>query len=410
MLHSQKAKKRMCLSKRGRRSRHRPTRSIVWIGLIGLIACGVALSTAESLLADPGPSDSPQKSLATQPTTNNAGHPSTNPSPAFQSGKNDTRVDRIGKTVDCGILRDAATVLEQPSEKAHAYLAVARCTLVNQCAPLLSSILNDEGDAKRRHDDAEALVGLTRAGLADLDQVSRLLAAMTDDAHEAPADTIQDRLEMLRAFAQMFQALGSGISAAELSADLRNKLIAACHGLAPYLDDVEPGIVAAAKFYQGHAYRLAGRADRTLQVMLPVLSEPVFLRIGFLARLERCRALADREQFAAGLVLCLRLETLAETWFDDEEPGIMKAAVTGSRAVRVRTLQQWALHLDNTDEKKQAEVMRRQARELLTAATSQPQPASLDLDESIPGLPIWSAKPTKMPDMPQPANDGLIKI
>jgi hypothetical protein len=260
-------------------------------------------------------------------------------------------------------------------------LELARCLLVVQSAPLLSAELRRPGEG------GERLSGVAKQGLSAIEAASMLLK----EAGEAiPADQVgqvQDRLDLLRAFGELFAALGEGCD----SAEGRARLIDACGEVAIYLDDSDGAIVESAKLWQGAAYRRAGRPERALQVLRPTLTSPVSPDIGFWARLERCRALADRGGYAAAVALSLRLSARTEGWFEGRGPQARADAEYTLRQMRIELLRGWARRLRESGEAKQAGELEARAAQLADEGGASAARRWLALDSAIAGTQEWAA-------------------
>lgn len=249
----------------------------------------------------------------------------------------------------CETYYDRVRQAADPLDEAAASISAARCVLVERCAEPLSFLL---------HGDADRCVQLA----AHAAEAKRLLnEATTTLAKVELGDDVMFELEscieQLLAFAEMFAALADTPNAPDEKG--RKQLMDACIGLSLFLDDPRAGVVEASRLWQGAAYRRAGRPDRALQVLRPALTTPKSPRIGLLARVERCRALADRKEYAAALALAARLARRAEVWFEAEDDRVRQRAVDTLRLLRVELLRQWARQLrddGHEDRAKQAEA------------------------------------------------------
>jgi hypothetical protein len=296
-----------------------------------------------------------------------------------------------------GSLEEEIAAASAPLDKAQACLAAARHKLANQCAPLLLAICAGAFDAEQ----AEKLGQCAAEGLAYLDRASAVRSRLADQAEGDILIRLEDRTDMLRAFGAMFSALARDPS----SEAPRMHVLNACNGLAVYLDDDNAKLAESAKLWLGIAYRLAGRPERSLQVLGPTLTMPAEPRIGLLARLQRCLALGDRGDYVAGIALCLRLGVRVEAWFADEHWATRKQAADTVRFTRIELLRGWAAELRAQGQDEQAEAVAHQADELIG---SEPYPPSADrrlrLTEAIAGLPGWGSvsRHTTTRDAPSP--------
>ena len=212
---------------------------------------------------------------------------------------------------------------DAPIERANAGLAAAQCLLTRTSAPILTRLVAVQSV---RRDD---LLRCSDESLKLIESASREL-----DAAELDDDEKYEKLEALdrlRAFAEMFAALAADPDAD----DTKRRLTDACIGLALYADDPREQIVESAKLWQAVAYRLAGKPDRALQVLRPVLETPSARTIGFYSRVTRCRALADRQDYAAAIALALRLEPRVDAWFDDRDRTTRKFVADSMRWLKI---------------------------------------------------------------------------
>ncbi len=296
----------------------------------------------------------------------------------------------------CGALDDAITSATTAVEECEACVAAARCVLVTRCGPLLSRRC-----LAAREDDG-ALVEVTGEGLALLDRAAEALGRTGDDADETVTSEMKDRIGLLRAFGRLFAAMGRDAT----TGASKKTILSACGGLSVYLDDENPGVVASAKLWMAAGYRMAGRPERTLQVIRLNLATPANARIDLLSRLERYRALGDQGEYAAALALCLRIEHRLESWFDDE--ATRQLAAESVRFARVELHRAWAAKLRKTamaDRAKQAEA---DAAKLIGSDSYPPRPEDLlGTDKAIHGLPDWvplRTMPTTQTAKETPAN------
>lgn len=230
------------------------------------------------------------------------------------------------------------------------YLSAANRILTIEIAPALSRELCEDRSSR------DELGRIARMAEQHLVEARRELAKLADSNAR---DALEAELDQLTSFATLFASLGS------LTDDpaAQNRVVAACGDLAAWFDIEDKRIAESAKLWQGAAYRRAGRSDRALQVLRPVLVEPASPVIGYWARLERARALGDEKRFAAGVALCLRLERLTSTWFKEGSEEHAAAWRTG-RQVRAALLNQWAKQLKAQGRDRAASAAETKAREL----------------------------------------------
>jgi tetratricopeptide (TPR) repeat protein len=279
------------------------------------------------------------------------------------------------------------TAVEQaktPEDKASAYVALAQDILVSRCAPGLSALVccPDASNTELSVLVDEALAAAQSAGkLADGKDVS-------PDAQLS----IKERAELLDTFGKLFRAMTNSSMEAALS---RDALLDACGDLAGYFDDPNDAVVESAKFWQGAAYRRAGRADRALAVLRPAIAAPEARRLGLLGRLQRCLALGDKQNYDAAIALCLKLEARVDAWFEDESPAEQKKAQDSARWVRITLLRGWSEQLKKAGEAKHANELIAEADKLLAGDPYPPPPERwLGFSATIEGLGEWKLNPT----------------
>ena len=280
------------------------------------------------------------------------------------------------------------------SERIRAALAVARCVLAVESAPALSSLIYES------HFDGRKLAKIVSRARSRIKIASGELDRLPADFDEDTRATFEDRIDMLRAFADTFAAL----AVADGSSKANQKLTEASVGLAIYADDPEPGIVESAKLWQGVAYRAAGRPDRALRLLRPALGSLSSNRADLMARMERCRALADRGQFIAAISLAMKLERqAAEVLAEDKD--LLKSATETFRWIRVRIMRRWAAELRERGKIAEAKDVEQTAGDVLgDLHESHSVDRRLNLTEAIGGNP--EPAPENTPDSPEGGKDA----
>lgn len=275
----------------------------------------------------------------------------------------------------CRMWRSRLDAADTPDARRIASIALAECLLERRCAPSLTAELTE-----RPYDRA--------ALLQTLREVVTLLESPADDGapSEEKTDPGRDRVQMLRAFAETFRAIADN----DDSEASRKALTSACVELAIYTDDEDEGIAAAATLWQAAAYRRAGRADRTLQMMWPALGRSDGSIIDYFGRLERCRALADAERYVAAITLSIKIEGKVDEWMIDTPREVRLAARQTARETRAAIYRRWSAALAKQGHAKQAAAARGKADELGNPADNT-MPNSLQLDTTIAPLPSIAA-------------------
>jgi hypothetical protein len=316
---------------------HRPAKlrlSIVNITCPMIIVFALALETS---IAEPDVSTRPAQPTSSQATEE----------PAKDS-------------VSCEALEAKAADAEKPAERCQAALDAARCILESQCSMALTQEL-----CEAKGEEAGLREAASRV-LTHLASAKKTLEEAGVD--EDRAEEVRSCIEILRTFATVFQSLGN----VPTTGPARDELLAACSALAEYFDDPRGGVGEAAKLWQGVAYRRGGRSERALQVLRPMLSVPVARRIGLWTRLERCRALGDKGDYAAALALALRLSARVDAWFEEEDATTRRQAADSVRWVRIALIRDWARRLEKDGMPERAKEADEDADRLLGSDTWPP--------------------------------------
>ena len=290
----------------------------------------------------------------------------------------------------CQALIRAATGAATPLDKAQLALAAARCAIVRQCAGPLSLELNGLTT------DRAALAKAATDGKKYLDIAADALGRLPADVDETRRRTLQDRIDMLRAFADVFLALAQRAGSPSAPADsddaaqTAKRLTDACVGLAVFVDDPNPGIAQSAKLWQGVAYRQAGRPDRTLNLLLPAIASLRSSRVDFFIRLERCRALSNKRLFIAALSLVMKLEKRVNVWLASEDQQARTRAADSLRSLHADILRRWAVDLRTSGHEDRAKAAEAEMQRVLG---DRGEAARIDqlltLDRTVAGLPAW---------------------
>jgi hypothetical protein len=275
-------------------------------------------------------------------------------------------------------LKGAIATHDSAVDRARLALNTAQRILVEETSPHLLEIVargRTEPALQPMLDDAEKCMALAEEDLG----IERT------DANRA----VRERIDLLRAFAGVFRGLSTPLPttmADDGTSDARSKLLRACGELALYLDDPSAAIVESARLWQAVAYRLAGKPDRTIQVVRPFLKRPKTPDISLYSRLQRCLALGDQGHHEAGILLSLRLLGRLERWFGGDEASLEQAR-RSVNDVRIRLLKAWAEQVRRGGHEADAEQIEKQVSEALG---EDKYPFALDemlpLSKSIAGL------------------------
>ncbi|MCA9254663.1 MAG: hypothetical protein KDA33_03455 [Phycisphaerales bacterium] len=264
-----------------------------------------------------------------------------------------------------------------PEARRMATIALAECLINKAAAPgLTAELLGD-----RSHRSA------LKAGL---DEAAGLLKSDAVAIPSAESETLASqkrRVELLRAFLQVFQA----IVAADGSEASNDALMSACVELAIYTDNANDEIVSAAKLWQAAAYRRAGRSDRTLQMMRPALGRSNGVAADFYARIERCYALADAGQFVGALALAAKIDGRIDEWMIAAPQATRVSARRTATMTRVSLYRRWSAALAKDGFDARAAEAAKSATELETTITDDSH-AGLALENAIAELPAIDTK------------------
>lgn len=260
----------------------------------------------------------------------------------------------------------ATTQSQQLTKAQETGLREAERLISQACAGPLSDELC--GDPSHRAE----LANQARAGLKAIET----LGISAEDEGDATA-----RIHRLQSFGELFACLGE-LNDSEKS---KSNLISAAGSLAAYLDDSNPQIAESAKLWQGVAYRRAGKPDRALQVLRPVLTKPEVAVTGFWFRVERCRALGDQGDPAGGIALCLRLEKRVNEWFDEDHQAQRTQALNTLKIVRGSLWKRWSELLTEAKKNSEAEKARSEARAIADPILRTPEAGRcLRLQKALP--------------------------
>ncbi len=257
-----------------------------------------------------------------------------------------------------------------------AAVGAAEFILVRQIEPALSrELLEMASDADRRFVQQRTAV----AGEL-LDSASKKLADADDDDAVEP---LRERIALARVYIALFQAImtppqpATSETTTSPSANERDdRILAACRGLATYLDSPQPAVASSARFWQSVGYRRAGRPDRTLQVLARATAPPQMLPHDFFARVERCRALADREQLISASAMLLEIGRRIDDWLPGPDRDPAQSVV---RTLRAGILDAWAAKLASPQRADGVGEMRKEADELRRDASNFGHPIRLEI-------------------------------
>jgi len=258
-----------------------------------------------------------------------------------------------------------------------ASVGAAEFILVRQIEPALSrELLEMASDADRRFVQQRTAV----AGELLHSANKKLADADDDEADEA----LRERIALARVYIALYQAImtppqpaTSGTTTSGPAVNERDdRILAACRGLATYLDSPQPAVASSARFWQSVGYRRAGRPDRTLQVLPRATAPPQMLPHDFFARVERCRALADRGQLISASAMLLEIGRRIDDWLPGPDRDPAQSVV---RTLRAGILDAWAAKLASPERADGVIAMRKEADELRRDASNFGRPIRLEV-------------------------------
>ncbi len=230
-----------------------------------------------------------------------------------------------------------------------ALLARAQSMLVKSAAAPLSKVIRNEATAT----DRQALQSITTDALAQLAQYDA--AIKFEDQPKADAT----RFRLLSAMAKVFDA----IARLDKSKDAVARLTDAAIELELYVDDPDKHIAEAARLWQGLAYRLAGKPERSLKILHPILKPGTRSPIDLYGRFERCRALSAAGRHVAAVALAVRITEVAHVWPKGAGPAFTDAH-TAARRLTADAYRAWAADLTKAGETERAATAQRRAEEI----------------------------------------------
>lgn len=198
-------------------------------------------------------------------------------------------------------------------------------------------------------DDPTMLARLTRAGLAASRTIHEALKARPDGPREH-AREVTTALETLDLFLGLFDAMFEN----RTEEARQNACREAAMRMAELREHRDAAVAASALLWQAMAWELAGRRDRALTSLPEALEKPQQLPYDFLARLLRCRMLADAGQHAAAAALTIRIRQECDDWFGSRKKD---AARRLAALVQCRITQQWVSRISPTSQPASDQLM-----------------------------------------------------
>ncbi len=274
--------------------------------------------------------------------------------------------------VMCGISHQAVAQ-DRPTEPAP--LADAHAAIIRRAAAPLSDILNNRAD----DEDMRSLRSIVKDAK---DALARYDSETKTDGKNRSAN----RKRLLAALATVFDAIAN----LNESDDARNNLTDAAIELELYVDDPDKHIAEAARLWQGLAYRLAGKPERSLKILHPILKPGTRSAIDLYGRFERCRALSAAGRHVAAVALAVRITEVAHVWPKGAGPAFTDAN-TAARRLTADTYRAWAADLTKAGETERAATAQRRAEEI-DAEIKDAMFDSFKLESTVMGLESDSTK------------------
>jgi|GEM_PF-3776400 len=223
----------------------------------------------------------------------------------------------------------------------------ARLAIVQKAAEPLSDILNN----RATEDDKRVLRDIVTTA-------NEALIRFESDKETNGAAT-RNRAALLRALTSVFDAIAN----LDSSDAARSKLTDAAIELEIYVDDPDKHIAEAARLWQGLAYRLAGKPERSLKILHPILKPGTRSTIDLYGRFERCRALSAAGRHVAAVALAVRITEVSHIWPKGAGPAFTDAH-TAARRLTADAYRAWATDLTKAGKTEHAATAQRRAQEI----------------------------------------------
>jgi len=164
-------------------------------------------------------------------------------------------------------------------------------------------------------------------------------AELAGQLPEKDSRKIKSIIERLRRLDAACVAIGKAGGATGSTEDAA--LLDAATNLAEYLDDSNARLAESARLWQAVCYWRAGKSDRALVILRPIVSAPFDPRIGLVSRLFRCRVLAETGLNSAALAQCTRIAENANRWFENQDEDTRQGATNTIRLVQIDIYKAW---------------------------------------------------------------------
>lgn len=251
-------------------------------------------------------------------------------------------------------------------------LAAAQQQLIVDAAQPLTQILNDRATEK----DRSALRKITTQAKSTLDAFHALKQSEGKDAKKFTA-----RGHLLSALAGVFDAIGT----LEPSDASKSRLTDAAIELELFVDDPNKDIAEAARLWQGLAYRLANKPERSLKILYPILQPGSRSPVDLYCRFERCRALSQAGQHVAAIALSIRTTRIARDWPGASGPAHQEPVLAAKQLV-ADLYRNWAKALTEQGETDRANDANQRAQKIQNEVTQGTFDDTFRLTHTVIGL------------------------
>ena len=240
----------------------------------------------------------------------------------------------------------AAGQTEEPARQVAFSLAAANLILAEQLEPFCSRKLLRLEPGEPDRDGPDPRTMLARSDKL-IERAFQLLDGLrgTPDPPTGSWNEVRRRAQALSAFSGTLRAF----TAADDAAGKRATREAASR-LSPFLEDLHPGVAAAASFWQACLRSLGTNTDAVLSMLDLTLADPspTSMPYAFFARLLRSRVIAGRGGPQSALALLLQMEERCQDWFTDDQERDL--AIRTIQLTRLQIVSDWHDRLAGPDQ------------------------------------------------------------
>ena len=241
----------------------------------------------------------------------------------------------------------AADQTEEPARQVAFSLAAANLILAEQLEPLCSRKLLHLEPGEPDRDGTNPRTLLTRS-----DKLIERGLRILDGLRETP-DPPKGSWSEVRRGAQTLSAFSAAIRAYLAFTDDaggKSGTREAASRLSPFLEDRNPGVAAAAAFWQARLRSLGTNTDAAVSMLDLTLADPPpnSMPYAFFARLLRSTLIAGRGGPASALALLLQMEERCQDWFTDDQERDL--AIRTIQLTRLQIVSNWHDRLAGPDQ------------------------------------------------------------